>query len=104
MSSQSSSQGAIAAILSPQRFALLLIACMSTLGSRPARAEFTVLHSFGQDNSSPFPLVVSSTGQLVGATQFGTSNVGTLFTMNLNGGNYQTIHTFSGGPADGAFP
>ena len=75
-------------------------------------SDFQVLHSFGPsfepDASSPG---LSSGLTLIGSTLYGTteqggsrSNDGALFSISLDGSNYQILHAFLGGASDGATP
>ena len=71
-------------------------------------AGFQVLHSFSgapTDGGVPYCCLT-----LVGSTLFGTTacgsstNEGTVFSINTDGAGFQVLHSFSGGPTDGASP
>ena len=68
---------------------------------------YSVLHNFGAstgDGEEPVGLLLDSS-TLYGVTlSGGTSGMGTVFAMNVNGGDYATLHNFTGGQADGAAP
>ena len=68
---------------------------------------YSVLHNFGAsagDGEEPLGLLLDSS-TLYGVTLTGgTSGMGTVFAMNVNGGDYATLHNFTGGQADGAAP
>ncbi len=71
----------------------------------------SVLYSFagGADGAWPYsPLIFDSAGNLYGTTEMGGSNnYGTVFELKLNGDGSWTevvLHSFSGGPGDGAEP
>ncbi len=77
---------------------------MNTNGS-----QFVLLHSFtGGVHDGKWPL--GGTLALAGNTLYGmtpnggVSNMGVVFRMNTNGGNYRVIHHFTGGISNGAYP
>ncbi|HOX39356.1 MAG TPA: PEP-CTERM sorting domain-containing protein [Candidatus Brocadiia bacterium] len=76
---------------------------MNTDGS-----DFELLHEFaggGNDGASPWGDLVVEGGRLWGCTMYGgDSNQGTVFVMDLDGGNYELVHEFAGGAGDGAQP
>lgn len=76
---------------------------MSTNGS-----GYTNLHSFQgglNDGSMPYGSLTLAEGELHGMTlRSGASSLGTLFRINTQGAGYSVLHTFSGGPGDGAYP
>lgn len=70
-----------------------------------------VLHNFagGSDGASPYGTLAYDGGFfLYGTTRFGGGpNLGTVFKMDISGGNYTVLHTFQGiccGNSDGSFP
>ncbi len=71
-------------------------------------SQFAVLHSFGADSSDgtqPLQGVTVVDSTLYGSALFGgTNGDGTLFSLSINGSNYQTLHTFTGNATDGANP
>jgi uncharacterized repeat protein (TIGR03803 family) len=75
---------------------------------------YQILHEFSSNNlegRSPYGgLVQTADGYLYGTTAGGQSYdgsktlYGSIFKMQTNGNNFQVIHTFAGGPGDGASP
>jgi uncharacterized repeat protein (TIGR03803 family) len=69
--------------------------------------DFTVLHYFnGSDGFSPHARLFLSGSTLYGTTYWGGNtgeNVGTIFSINTNGDDFQLIHAFAGYP-EGANP
>ena len=69
--------------------------------------DFTVLHEFdGSNGSQPHARLFLSGGTLYGTTYRGGNtgeDVGTIFSINTNGGDFQSIHAFNGDP-EGANP
>jgi uncharacterized repeat protein (TIGR03803 family) len=69
---------------------------------------FTLLHSFGGapgDGRSPLGELLLSGSELYGTTDLGGSaNLGTLFQIGIDGSGYNVMHSFLGGPNDGANP
>jgi uncharacterized repeat protein (TIGR03803 family) len=71
---------------------------------------FTVLHAFRGGSTDgrnpPGELVLDASGStLYGLTQLGgTADLGTLFSLGLDGSGYHSIYSFLGGPNDGAQP
>jgi uncharacterized repeat protein (TIGR03803 family) len=69
----------------------------------PGGANFTVIHVFGStgnDGSEPFGgLLMASDGMLYGTTEKGHNGTGfgTVFRLDTDGGNFETLHTFTGG-------
>ncbi|HEY1614697.1 MAG TPA: choice-of-anchor tandem repeat GloVer-containing protein [Rhizomicrobium sp.] len=70
-----------------------------------------VLHNFagGNDGATPFGALWSNNDFfLYGTTRLGgANNLGTVFRMDVSGGNYAILHTFQGiccGYSDGSFP
>ncbi len=71
--------------------------------------DYATLRSFNggtSDGAAPSGALVQATnGMLFGTTsQGGTTNQGTVFTINLNGDGYQVLKSFMGTPADGSQP
>jgi uncharacterized repeat protein (TIGR03803 family) len=70
-------------------------------------SNYNTLHSFGAygDGANPYASLINVNGVLYGTTGFGgvNNNAGTLFSINLNGRNYNTLHSF-GASGDGANP
>ena len=73
----------------------------------PDTGTFTILHSFNAETTGANPaaaLVQATDGNFYGSTQAGgTFDMGTLFAITP-GGTVTLLHTFAGGPADGAYP
>jgi uncharacterized repeat protein (TIGR03803 family) len=70
---------------------------------------YAVLHNFagqvGGDGAHPDALLTLVGGRLYGTTDSGgTANLGTIFSMNLDGSGYTVNHSFFGGTADGSDP
>jgi uncharacterized repeat protein (TIGR03803 family) len=69
----------------------------------PGGQTFTVLHAFGSvatDGSNPYGgLLLASDGKLYGTTEKGHngSGLGTVFRINTDGTDFETLHTFTGG-------
>ena len=68
-----------------------------------------MLHDFGanaSDGRGPrYTRLIVQDGELYGVAQWGgTSDSGVLFKMNTDGNDYQILHDFAGGPADGRYP
>src|SRR5215467_7879010 len=98
-------------------FALSLFGCGGATSrsgsvSSPLPPPSIALHSFkgGSDGANPFGLIVDGAGNLYGTTTQDGSNCpdsplgcGTVFKLT-NNGVFATLHTFSGGPSDGAVP
>ncbi|MEA3488983.1 MAG: choice-of-anchor tandem repeat GloVer-containing protein [Candidatus Omnitrophota bacterium] len=86
--------------------ALFVIATMALTIAPVAHSEpITLLHEFagGADDgkNSRDSLIVDS-GTLYGMTQYGgSSNLGTLFSMNSDGTGFTVLHSFTPGPANG---
>ncbi|MEO8585397.1 MAG: choice-of-anchor tandem repeat GloVer-containing protein [Acidobacteriota bacterium] len=71
--------------------------------------EFRRLHTFaggsGDGGYSYAPLIFDGAGTLYGTTtRGGSSDAGTVFRINVDGGGFQVLHMFGGGPGDGANP
>jgi uncharacterized repeat protein (TIGR03803 family) len=71
-------------------------------------AAYSVLYSFAGSPDGETPcgsLVQDRHGILYGTTQSGGTNYdGTVFSLTTNGGGYQVLYNFNGGPADGSQP
>ena len=62
--------------------------------------SYTKLHDFlGADGGGPYaPLIIATNGSLYGTTYGGgTSNFGTVFTINRDGSGFSPLHSFTGG-------
>jgi len=69
--------------------------------------SYQVLHSFtNTDGSAPEAIVIQGTdGALYGTTYYGgSSHLGTVFRLNADGTGYITLHAFTTGQGDGAYP
>ena len=79
-----------------------------------ANSEFTVLHSFAGgpgDGRDPEAGLILSGSMLYGTTESGgvlspggMPSHGTVFSLDTSGNNYTLLHSFAGGPDDGAAP
>jgi uncharacterized repeat protein (TIGR03803 family) len=91
-------------------FALVLALLCAALVTTPALAQtLQVLHAFtgDQDGGQPFAgLTFDQRGFLYGTTLSGYFGYGMVFEMKPSNGQwlFQTLHTFRGGPNDGAGP
>jgi len=69
---------------------------------------FTLLHTFAggaSDGSDPNSFLTLSGSTLYGVTQSGgSSNFGTIFSINTDGTGFTLLHTFTGGASDGTYP
>jgi uncharacterized repeat protein (TIGR03803 family) len=69
---------------------------------------FTLMHSFAggpADGRDPLGELLLSGSNLYGTTyQGGTADVGTLFSIGIDGSGYNVMHSFLGGPTDGSGP
>jgi uncharacterized repeat protein (TIGR03803 family) len=69
---------------------------------------FTILHSFAAgpgDGRDPLGDLLLSGSTLFGATyRGGSADDGTLFSIGIDGSGYDVMHSFTGGPNDGANP
>ncbi len=70
---------------------------------------FQLLHPFAggvSDGSNPqASLIVDGSGNLYGTTYFGgNSNLGTVFSVKIDGTGFQLLHSFAGGASDGDTP
>ena len=73
----------------------------------PGGAEVEVLREFDNLLSAFSPraaLVRGDDGALYGTTRGNSSAPGTIFKLRPDGSGYAVLHTFAGGPNDGAFP
>jgi len=73
-----------------------------------ARAQYTNMHDFAGGNVEgriPYGSLSFSGSTLYGMTLFGgNSDLGVIFKMNIDGGNYTNLHEFVGGNNDGKDP
>jgi uncharacterized repeat protein (TIGR03803 family) len=69
---------------------------------------YTLLHEFASsttDGANPNGSLIISDSTLYGMTiEGGNNNNGTIFKIQTNGTDFNLIHSFAGGVADGAFP
>ncbi|HEY1379480.1 MAG TPA: choice-of-anchor tandem repeat GloVer-containing protein [Gemmataceae bacterium] len=70
---------------------------------------YGILHTFqgqsGGDGAGPLGSLLLAGSTLYGMTNVGgPANLGTVFEMNADGTGYQVLHSFLGGPGDGARP
>ncbi len=69
---------------------------------------FMLLHSFAggaYDGGWPYGSLILKGSTLYGMTVYGgPSDLGTIFKINTNGTEFMLLHSFAGGPADGARP
>jgi uncharacterized repeat protein (TIGR03803 family) len=76
--------------------------------ARPARAEFTVLHSFNGDageGANPLGTLLQSGSILYGTTNSGGAvDAGTVFRMGADGTGFTTLHSFGTIPSDAVLP
>ena len=68
--------------------------------------NYQVLHSFSGSDGNNLAAELTVVGSvLYGTTRYGgTANDGVLFSMNLDGSNFQVVRSFTGGISDGANP
>ncbi|MBI5397264.1 MAG: PEP-CTERM sorting domain-containing protein [Verrucomicrobia bacterium] len=70
-------------------------------------AQYNILHNFtggANDSASPYGSPTVSGSTLYGMTyNGGTSDRGTVFSMNVNGTGFGVLHSFTGGSSDGAY-
>ncbi|MGO9020332.1 MAG: choice-of-anchor tandem repeat GloVer-containing protein [Syntrophobacteraceae bacterium] len=73
-----------------------------------ALAQFSVLRSFGtsaEDGAAPVGFLALSGSTLYGMTVSGGAHgYGTIFRIETDGRGYKLLHSFEGGPGDGATP
>jgi len=85
----------------------VLASALLAMETAPLPAQtFTVLHAFtnSPEGATPRAGLLLSCGTLYGTTAEGGSNgVGTVFSMNTDGTNFTTLHSFAGAP-DGSDP
>jgi len=75
----------------------------------PARAQFKILHSFaGGAGDGAYPYggsLIQSGPTLYGMTTYGgSSNLGTIFKIGLDGTGFSLLHSFASGGSDGYLP
>ena len=93
-----------------QKTTLVMVATTLILAAGSWASAETVLYSFGGysgDGYSPYSaLVADAEGNLYGTTFSGGTGYGTVFELELSGGNYSEVllHTFVGGATDGEYP
>jgi uncharacterized repeat protein (TIGR03803 family) len=87
---------------------IALLAVAFGVGAGQPVGAISILKAFqpGPNEGQPFaPLICDAAGNFYGTTRNGgTTDVGTVFTLNANGTGYTVLHTFAGGAADGANP
>ncbi len=77
---------------------------------KPDGSGYTILHNFGSilnDGTYPYGSLITDGVNLYGTTFQGGSNVssaGTVFKIQINGGNYTILYSFGTGSNDGASP
>jgi uncharacterized repeat protein (TIGR03803 family) len=98
---------------SPFRFQRLLVWALcwtALLEATHAQTNFQIVKSFGfpalSTGASPrSQMILGADGALYGVTTGGGSNTaGLVFSMNIDGSDYQVLHSFAGGTNDGSFP
>lgn len=70
-------------------------------------SDFQILHSFGGGMDGRFPqgtLAIHGSTLFGTTTQGGSHDLGTIYQIGLDGSGYSVIHSFTGGPLDGATP
>ncbi|MGH9442501.1 MAG: choice-of-anchor tandem repeat GloVer-containing protein [Thermoanaerobaculia bacterium] len=72
-------------------------------------SDYQVLHDFNfgpLDGAAPISgLAMDSAGNLYGTTYFGgAKNLGTVFSVKVDGSDFALLHSFAGGPGDGSNP
>jgi uncharacterized repeat protein (TIGR03803 family) len=70
-------------------------------------SDFNLLHAFtGEDGANPGHGALALSGSdLLGMTQRGGDNdLGTIFTIGTDGNGFDSLHSFTGGIDDGAYP
>ena len=78
------------------------------LPATPTRAATMILHNFtggASDGREPYGSLTLSGSKLYGMTIVGgSSNAGTVFSMNTDGTGFGLLHSFTGGASDGKYP
>jgi uncharacterized repeat protein (TIGR03803 family) len=71
-------------------------------------SNYQILHSFtgnADDGGTPFDSLIALGSTLYGTTYGGGSNdLGTIFSIDTQGNNFQVLHSFAGGTSDGDNP
>ena len=85
---------------------ILVAGLLALLAALTPASASTILHTFiGSDGSNPFGSLTLSGAKLYGMAEAGgSSNSGTLFSMNTDGTGFGLLHTFTGGAGDGSYP
>jgi uncharacterized repeat protein (TIGR03803 family) len=88
-------------------FAILFLCTSLWIVGAADGQTYTVLHNFGDgpnDGAYPYSSLTDVGSVLYGTTDGGGANdMGTLFSLNASGGNYNTLYIF-GSAGDGQFP
>jgi uncharacterized repeat protein (TIGR03803 family) len=84
----------------------LLLFTATVLYIQICSAQFTVLHQFnGNDGRDPLGALVQSGSTLYGMTFLGgSSETGTIFSINNNGTDFKLLHSFVSASIDGVVP
>jgi uncharacterized repeat protein (TIGR03803 family) len=89
-------------------FLVTVVLAVSAAGASSARADYSVLHNFAggtDDGAGPVSKLIQSGSALYGMTpQGGSSNVGTVFSVNTDGTGFTVLHSFAGASTDGSTP
>jgi uncharacterized repeat protein (TIGR03803 family) len=75
----------------------------------PDGSSYTILHSFdAAPDDGRYPnsaLAAGNDGALYGTTEYGgSSNVGAVFKLSLDGSDYSLLYSFGSNPGDGSYP
>lgn len=86
--------------------ALAAVLSLAAAASAWAGPSFNVVHTFmGTDGARPFGNLLLNRGTLYGASSGGgAQNAGTVFQIVISSGSQNVLHSFGGGPQDGANP
>lgn len=84
------------------------LGCGIIFSMNPDGTVFTIIHDFAGapgDGESPGNSLISDSSKLYGMTYSGgTSDCGTIFSLDTDGGNFVILHSFGGPPLDGKGP
>ena len=84
--------------MKPVKWKALTFALALTLATHLSAQTFSVLHNFtgGDDGAAPFARLILSGNTLYGTTYMGgSSDEGTVFSVNTNGTGFAILHSFS---------